>query len=372
MANTQTPKLRSACDACHEAKVRCSGGTPCMHCKNHHHSCHYSFAARIGKPKGSRNRKTLARLREAALNAAVATSQQPFASSLNYPAPSSFSTMPASTVADWSAVEYPMTSSYQNAHSTSYAWVAPQPIPTPPESVDLGCKTLPLHNDPLLSQTSHAEITSSPPQTHAGDLYSTSSGSPSYHAPFQSTPCDCFHWQTSSVSSLQALKSPSRVGQHDTFDESLQCIAATLTACQRTAGCLSCEKDSSLILILIASLQMAVSQLEAQLFGQWKGPASHSFPSPASTMLGVSQFTPGGQSTVRFMQLRHMLARANNTLRDLREAIEVAKIRSPGRKASDTALLGSDQNDPEYLWHVLDRLQAGIDTLDSTLNGYSN
>lgn len=66
-SSQQTPKLRSACDACHEAKVRCSGGTPCLHCKNHRLNCHYSYAARIGKPKGSRNRKTLARLREAGL-----------------------------------------------------------------------------------------------------------------------------------------------------------------------------------------------------------------------------------------------------------------------------------------------------------------
>lgn len=64
----QQAKLRSACDACHEAKVRCTGGRPCVHCKNHQQNCHYSFAARIGKPKGSRNRKTLARLKEAALD----------------------------------------------------------------------------------------------------------------------------------------------------------------------------------------------------------------------------------------------------------------------------------------------------------------
>ncbi|KAH8697993.1 hypothetical protein BGW36DRAFT_359761 [Talaromyces proteolyticus] len=191
MANTQMPKLRSACDACRKAKVRCKGGTPCMYCERHHNSCHYSFATRIGKPKGSRNYKTLRRLREPALNAAAATSQQPLACHLNYPTSSSLSMLPASTVVEWNAVEYPMTSSCQHGNST-YTWVAPRPIPTPPESIDLGYKGLLLHPKPLISQISHTETTSSPPQAHADDLYSTSSGFPTYHASFQSIPCYSF------------------------------------------------------------------------------------------------------------------------------------------------------------------------------------
>jgi Zn(2)-Cys(6) binuclear cluster domain-containing protein len=55
-----TLKLRSACDACHQAKVKCSRGASCLHCRIHNQECRYSYTARIGKPKGSRNRKTLA------------------------------------------------------------------------------------------------------------------------------------------------------------------------------------------------------------------------------------------------------------------------------------------------------------------------
>ena len=76
-------KLRSACNACHSAKIRCSGGgVPCtrdvkesmlllktlqiLRLTNSHPSgvqCHYSYRANLGKPKGSLNKKTLERLR---------------------------------------------------------------------------------------------------------------------------------------------------------------------------------------------------------------------------------------------------------------------------------------------------------------------
>ncbi|CRG86402.1 hypothetical protein PISL3812_03408 [Talaromyces islandicus] len=375
MANTQTPKLRSACDSCHEAKVRCTGGTPCVHCKNHRHDCHYSVAARIGKPKGSRNRKTLARLREAALNTAGATSQPGSAfpmgpmgagyatattsTSISTSAPASISiSVPSfSAPADWDL------SSYPHGQYASYAWISPQPIPTPPESVDLGCKNLPLHHDHIVTQSSHSpSLNSVTSISHPGDIYPADHGSPGYAASFQTAACGCFHWQTSSVASLQALKSQGVLGQHDVFDESMQCVEATFAACQRTAGCPSCEKDSSLIMFLVASLQMAVDQLESLLVAQLKAAFAANNPMP-----GLSQ---GDSGTLRMMQLRHMLLRAQSTLGDLRDVTELARVRSPGRRVSDSALLVSDSNDPDYLWRVLDRLHAGIDTLVGTVGSY--
>ena len=59
-------KYRAACDQCHASKVRCpGGGPPCKRCSHLDKSalCHYSLAARIGKPPGSKNRKTLERIR---------------------------------------------------------------------------------------------------------------------------------------------------------------------------------------------------------------------------------------------------------------------------------------------------------------------
>lgn len=60
-------KLRSACDFCHAAKVKCSGGSACDRCRAQDLPCAYSAAMRAGKPKGSCNRKTLdkhARIRQ--------------------------------------------------------------------------------------------------------------------------------------------------------------------------------------------------------------------------------------------------------------------------------------------------------------------
>jgi hypothetical protein len=60
----QTKKLRSACDACHQCKVKCPGGTPCSRCLSKGLSCRYGFQNRAGKPKGSKNKKTLERQRQ--------------------------------------------------------------------------------------------------------------------------------------------------------------------------------------------------------------------------------------------------------------------------------------------------------------------
>lgn len=58
-----TRRLRSACDNCHLAKIRCTGaGSPCPRCIKDDIPCRYSYTAKLGKPKGSRNKKTLEKL----------------------------------------------------------------------------------------------------------------------------------------------------------------------------------------------------------------------------------------------------------------------------------------------------------------------
>ena len=60
----QAPKkLRAACDNCHQGKVKCSGGHPCEKCEKGGLSCVYSVSNRIGRPRNSRNDKTLERIR---------------------------------------------------------------------------------------------------------------------------------------------------------------------------------------------------------------------------------------------------------------------------------------------------------------------
>ena len=64
-ANRPQKKLRSACDSCHQNKVRCSGDTPCRTCENLDMQCVYSVSNRIGRPRGTKNKKTLDRLNKA-------------------------------------------------------------------------------------------------------------------------------------------------------------------------------------------------------------------------------------------------------------------------------------------------------------------
>ena len=55
-------KLRTACDMCHQAKMKCSGGNPCSACGDSRYKCFYSVSNRIGRPKGTKNKRTLERM----------------------------------------------------------------------------------------------------------------------------------------------------------------------------------------------------------------------------------------------------------------------------------------------------------------------
>ncbi|KAL7933871.1 hypothetical protein V8C35DRAFT_302636 [Trichoderma chlorosporum] len=78
-ASLQRRRLRSACDLCHASKIRCTGGQPCKRCCNSNLSCTYSYMAKLGKPKGSRNKRTLERLSLAVGDGAMATMKEPTA-----------------------------------------------------------------------------------------------------------------------------------------------------------------------------------------------------------------------------------------------------------------------------------------------------
>lgn len=65
-----TCRVRSACDLCHQSKVKCSGGNPCSGCHKLGLRCNYSSSNRTGRPRGVKNKGTRQRLR--ALEAAEA------------------------------------------------------------------------------------------------------------------------------------------------------------------------------------------------------------------------------------------------------------------------------------------------------------
>jgi hypothetical protein len=51
-------RLRSACDSCHQLKVKCSGSQPCDGCVNSRSLCIYSVSGRLGRPKGTKNKRS--------------------------------------------------------------------------------------------------------------------------------------------------------------------------------------------------------------------------------------------------------------------------------------------------------------------------
>ena len=59
-----TKRLRSACDACHQAKTKCSGTNPCLSCQISATLCTYSPCNQPGRPKGSKNKPNLIHVKE--------------------------------------------------------------------------------------------------------------------------------------------------------------------------------------------------------------------------------------------------------------------------------------------------------------------
>lgn len=59
MSEPPKKKFRCACDQCHRAKIKCSGGKPCTGCVNSGSWCVYRESNRAGRPKGTKNKRTL-------------------------------------------------------------------------------------------------------------------------------------------------------------------------------------------------------------------------------------------------------------------------------------------------------------------------
>ncbi|KAJ5594742.1 C6 finger domain protein GliZ [Penicillium hispanicum] len=69
MQHAGSTRLRSACDVCHQSKVKCSGGNPCHGCRKIGVACNYSSSNQNGRPRGVKNKKTIQRM-QAVANAA--------------------------------------------------------------------------------------------------------------------------------------------------------------------------------------------------------------------------------------------------------------------------------------------------------------
>jgi hypothetical protein len=72
------PRLRRACDTCHQLKVRCSGTMPCETCLSSNNECFYSQLNRLGRPKGSKNRQILKQRKSTALTPQLTPPGDPY------------------------------------------------------------------------------------------------------------------------------------------------------------------------------------------------------------------------------------------------------------------------------------------------------
>ncbi|KAL1971188.1 hypothetical protein VTN77DRAFT_140 [Rasamsonia byssochlamydoides] len=382
-------KLRSACDACHQAKVRCTGGSSCLHCRNHKQECHYSYAARIGKPKGSRNRKTLARLQCAGLagrEGNKTVNSVAIRQSAGLPAvavDSSFEWNPSMVAPTWIDNEnqsvpivhppaYPLLS--RQSEDVSYTWLWPPPFPlSPPESVDNCFSNVHINvmsPPPQVQVESQDDISQPPPAPgHIQDIYNTAGNMPWLAADDMvqeaNSRCDCLEKQTSKVIRLHKNTATS------TFDSGLQCITSTLLACQKTLRCPLCAKDPSLILFIIASIQMAFRQLETLLMGQME--LEFSCPADATRLGTYHPLSYEELHNIKQTLLRRALCRAQDTLRDLHSVTSTitsfSKTHSLNDKTASSAIFQYEPSDSRYLQLVVDRLQTGLDLLNGALDG---
>jgi hypothetical protein len=63
-----SPRLRAACDSCHQLKVRCPGGMPCKRCEESCLNCSYSVCSLLGRPKGAKTKRPAGQKRGTSTN----------------------------------------------------------------------------------------------------------------------------------------------------------------------------------------------------------------------------------------------------------------------------------------------------------------
>ncbi|KAL1640182.1 hypothetical protein SLS58_007133 [Diplodia intermedia] len=229
-------KLRSACDLCHAAKVKCSGELVCARCQSQELPCSYSYAMRAGKPKGSRNRKTLEK--QARLRQQHAASRSPRN--------------------DWHAPAVDLDPSWVDTAGIDFGAFAGADQPTPSGStVDPGTSAF-TDADSLL-------MTAAPLQTPPLQSFQwTWPDCETAEEPTSSaSTCDCFDVQTANLGSLHSLhRSLQLPSSSCRIDICVQRINSALNSCREFLGCSRCHKDSFAVLLTISAFQLVLRLFE--------------------------------------------------------------------------------------------------------------
>ncbi|PLB48993.1 hypothetical protein P170DRAFT_475324 [Aspergillus steynii IBT 23096] len=384
-------KLRSACDSCHQCKVKCSGGSPCFRCASKGFSCRYGYQNRAGKPKGSKNRKTLERahqmrmqwLTEQLRGGNVELDEM----TLNATDPSAFLPSPALSVNRWKSAHTPRSSSgsapLDSTHKSAAGDITDEALPSPhnldPWTTDLGSF---LDTTPGSRSTSMESFTTpmsftngvgyfGPPNDPATPL-TFDLPSPLPDLGRSGTICACVQSQATNVTTLHQLTSHQ---SFERFDLAMKSVTATLDTCDNFIACLECEKSFSAILLTLSALEMIFKLFEQLIIG-------HQYLLPQeehrmiSCSLGDYKVSQEEGQAIQNVLLKMTLSKAKQTLDSLHTLVtgpmefldDTERYEAPGAdKGSPQGLGGLSNVDRDYIVQCITRKKTALDVLMTTV-----
>ena len=278
-----TPKLRTACENCRQSKVKCnlSGKNMCIRCLRHGLQCQYGFANRSGKPKGSKNRATLRKMGQL-------PDDRPGRVSLGDRRQAEFVVEQKCHVAEQhlSHITYGVDPSMDTVRLPGVPDVPCTNKLQSPESIQgrlsespgsfQGAMTV---DTPLSTERSSIgsvfESNTSPGLRYLPDSMSptfspkesTVKGVPEFpfavHIPYTIQPsCECVAIQVYHMNQLSRIALDT---VQERFDQSLQNIKTTLSACRGFLQCSSCQKDSTNLLLSVSILDLTLQLFDQQI-----------------------------------------------------------------------------------------------------------
>ncbi|EAW09634.1 Zn(II)2Cys6 transcription factor domain-containing protein [Aspergillus clavatus NRRL 1] len=304
-----TPKLRAACENCRQSKVKCnlSGKSTCIRCLRHGLACRYRLANRSGKPKGSKNRATLRKLRQF-------PDQRPALRALK-------------GKDDLVAV---VDNHYHSEYSE--ARVLQRDETGSPSSQDTSPPAEGSPEGPVLAYSSIQETV--PP---AGSEYLQASMSPTFlqkefitkgltscplavHIPGAMQPtCDCRGTLAFHENQLRDMVSNSMPLR---FDQSLQSVKVALSVCLGFVQCSICAKDSTSLLLPVSTLDLVLQLLDYCITYGLATPHSVGEDSKTSRY-GLYEVCPAESWWIRRFLIRGRLVQCKEVLAGLQEAIDI-------------------------------------------------
>ncbi|KAL5365585.1 hypothetical protein BJX96DRAFT_159368 [Aspergillus floccosus] len=327
-------KLRSACDACHQCKVKCSGGSPCFRCTTKGLCCRYGYQNRAGKPKGSKNRKTLER--EHQLRMEWLTSQLRDANgglgdmNIDLTA-STLLPSPSFQPSDWKQGHVSLQSSIQPTpadqciKSTEHeSECLPSPHALDTWTMDLA----PVLQTPRESTSDSFEGFTTPisltDDAYLRQLTDTStpraheSPSPDARLDRAEDPCPCVQTQAVNISTLHQLTCRNMSNR---FDLAMKSITSTLETCEKFIACNACDKSFSSILLTLSAIEL-IFKLFEQLTKNNRGLSPPEDQRLVPCSLGDYKVTREEGQAIRNVLVKMTLSKGRQTLDALQNLVD--------------------------------------------------